>query len=77
MSLIIMCWLRRSSEFPVRQLQMGIDTESRCQIVRMNAPRKALIVWNFGDKMIALDTPRNWSILARIRMLDARKTQVW
>ena len=30
----------------------------RGQILRMNAPRKALIAWNFGDKMIALDTAR-------------------
>ena len=29
------------------------------QILRMNAPRKALIAWNFGDKMIALATARN------------------
>ena len=31
----------------------------RGQILHMNAPRKALIAWNFGDKMIALDTARN------------------
>ena len=39
----------------------------RGQILRMNAPRKALIAWNFGDKMIALET----------RSVAARKTRGW
>ena len=46
----------------------------RGQILRMNAPRKALIAWNFGDKMIALETRSN---LARTRSVAARKTRGW
>ena len=38
----------------------------------MNAPRKALIAWDFGDKMIALDTPRHPSTLALTSLELAR-----
>ena len=44
----------------------------RGQILRMNAPRKALIAWDFGDKMIALDTPRHPSTLALTSLELAR-----